>query len=132
MKTKWAIINIWRPIKPITREPLALCDRRTVDPEKDLHEVTLRIAQSDLMKHLNKGDGWSTWNLTFSEKHKWFYASDMTPEEVLLLKIYDSDSKLEGQSRGVPHCAFVMEEESGPERESVEMRCFVFWEDQEN
>ena len=34
---RWAIINLWRPIKPIHRDPLCLCDARSVE-EGDLVE----------------------------------------------------------------------------------------------
>lgn len=40
-RNRWAIINVWRPIKPINREPLAVCDARTVR-ESDLVEAILR------------------------------------------------------------------------------------------
>jgi hypothetical protein len=52
----------------------------------------------------------------------------LTPDEALLLKIIDS--KEEGVARRSPHIAFVCDEDEGPERQSVEVRCLVFWEDQ--
>lgn len=34
---RWAIVNLWRPIKPVQRDPLCVCDARTVE-EGDLME----------------------------------------------------------------------------------------------
>lgn len=61
--------------------------------------------------------------------HSWWYASRMTPDEALLFKIYDS--KLDGRARRVPHTAFAAGDDSGPPRQSIEVRCLVFWEDQD-
>jgi len=52
----------------------------------------------------------------------------MTPDDALLLKIYDS--KKDGRARSAPHTSFKSEEDYGEPRHSIEIRCFVFWEDQ--
>jgi hypothetical protein len=56
------------------------------------------------------------------------YRSGQTPEEVTLIKCFDS--KLDGRARRVPHTAFVnpatVDEEA---RESIEVRALVFSED---
>ena len=128
-KSRWAIINVWRPInQTVHREPLAVCDARSVS-EEDLHEVTLHIAQSKVLKNVNTSNRFLTWTVSANPEHKWYYASEMTPEEVLLIKIYDSE--VDGRARRTPHCAFVTPEDHGPPRESVEVRCLVFWEGDE-
>lgn len=58
----------------------------------------------------------------------WYYKSGLTPDEVLLIKCFDS--KLDGRARRVPHTAFeVPNTEDKEGRESIEVRALVFHED---
>jgi hypothetical protein len=51
-----------------------------------------------------------------------------TPEEVLLIKCFDS--KTDGRARRVPHSSFVDQEfEDQDKRESIEVRALVFHPD---
>lgn len=60
--------------------------------------------------------------------HRWFYLSEQTPREVLLIKCFDS--KVDGRARRVPHSAFVDEANEGESpRESIEVRALVFHPD---
>lgn len=70
-----------------------------------------------------------TWGVAANPSHRWYFASQMTPDEVLLIKCYDS--KEDGRARRTPHSAFKTDLDEGPARESIEVRCLVFWEDQE-
>jgi hypothetical protein len=57
----------------------------------------------------------------------WFYKSNLTPDEVLLIKCFDS--KLDGRARRVPHTAFkIPNTEDKEARESIEVRALVFHE----
>lgn len=141
-QTRWAVINLWRPISPVVeREPLALCDARSV-LESDLFERPLRVYQLDQDKNLagkkisstqaqHRKDNmlWSVKPPEPVERHKWSYLSRMRDEEVVLIKIFDS--REDGSTaRRAPHSAFVTPEDTGPPRQSLEVRCLVFWEDQ--
>ena len=54
----------------------------------------------------------------------------MTPEEVLLIKIFDT-KKNEDMAGRVLHSAFLNPMTSSDQtRESIEVRCLVFYEDQ--
>ena len=123
MKTIWAIINVWRPVKQVTREALAVCDSRSVD-ENDLHEVTSIIPQS-----AGVGKGFGVFYGKANPAHKWYYVSNMKPEEVLMIKCFDS--KKDGRARRCIHTAFQSEYDYGDARQSIDFRCLVFWEDQE-
>ncbi|KAK1496538.1 GA4 desaturase [Colletotrichum tamarilloi] len=125
-KTRWGIINVWHPLKLVQREPLAVCDARSVE-ESDLRPVTTRIVLGKPPNTINKDN--EQWHMVASPQHKWYYASNMTPDEALLIKIFDT--KLDGRARRVPHTAIQTPEDVGPPRESIEIRCLVFWEDQE-
>jgi hypothetical protein len=76
-----------------------------------------------------------TMGVAASDKHQFYYMKDMTPEEVLLLKCFDSRG--EGMENGVkglalrtPHTAFVdpATPEGAPGRQSIEVRCLIFYE----
>lgn len=130
-KTRWSLINVWRPIKPISKDPLALCDALTVRDE-DLMPVTaiLPTKGSGQYANVTKGAGFELYYLRYAPEQTWYYVSAMKPEEVLLLKCFDS-IRDGNTARRVPHSAF-----SNPDtkddvnRESIEVRCLVFYEDQ--
>ncbi|KAI5363740.1 putative hydroxylase/desaturase AsaB [Septoria linicola] len=61
------------------------------------------------------------------DQHKCYYLSKMTPDEVLLLKIADSRPDV---ANFCFHTSFASDEDYGPDRHSIEVRCAVFWEDQ--
>jgi len=130
-KTRWAIINVWRPIHhPVTRDPLAVCDARTVG-ESDLVGVNAILPPRPVeatQEGFDKGKEFETWHVKADPAHRWYYKSQMTPDEALLLKIFDS--KMDGRAKRAPHTSFQTEEDHGEPRNSVEVRCFVFWEDQ--
>ncbi|KAF2170405.1 hypothetical protein M409DRAFT_19227 [Zasmidium cellare ATCC 36951] len=143
---RWGIINVWRPIeRPVTRSALALCDARSV-PDSDLLEVKIHFPDTPMAGEDNKENqapkgsnkdpyayrkpfgAWEVRAPKVEGEHKWYYASEMRPDEALLLKIFDS--KKTGVARRSPHTAFVSPEDHGPERQSLEVRSFVQWEDQ--
>jgi hypothetical protein len=110
------IINLWRPIRgPLRDTPLAVCDARTVKPE--------HLVPSDLVYPNRVGE---TYSVTFAPEHRWFYVPDMSVEDVLLLKCYDS--QIDGRARFTPHTAFAdptTPPDAAP-RESIELRTLVF------
>ena len=64
--------------------------------------------------------------MTYDPEHRWYYVPEMTAQEVLLLKCYDS--KIDGRSRFAPHTAFT-DPNTPPNalpRESIEIRALVF------
>jgi hypothetical protein len=136
VKTRWSIINVWRPINgPVIKDPLAVCDSRTVLDE-ELIPVTANLpAKGTGMKYstITAGQKFELFYAKYNPQHKWHYASGMTSEEVLLIKCFDSirDGKT---ARRVPHSAFVDPKTKDLDfvRESVEVRCLVFYEDQPN
>ena len=67
-----------------------------------------------------------TYSVRYSPRHRWFYLPAMQPEEVLLLKCYDSAT--DGRARFAPHSAFLdpAAPPDAPPRESIELRALVF------
>jgi hypothetical protein len=125
---RWAIINVWRPLhNPVSRDPLAMCDAHSV-PETDLVDMTIMIPKEATHKVVSKGKDIKGFSLRYNPAHQWYYASRMTPDEALLIKIFDS--KKDGRARRVPHSSFSdpNTNRQDPTRESIEIRCLVSWE----
>ncbi|KAK3391230.1 hypothetical protein B0H63DRAFT_411354 [Podospora didyma] len=115
LKKRFQIINVWRPITPILKSPLAVADASSI-PQSDLV-----AARSVYQNH--EGESWT---LRPSPKHRWYFKYKLTPDEVLLIKCFDSDTSV-GMTRRTPHSAFEDPAEADKEeRQSVEARCFVF------
>jgi len=110
------VINLWRPIRgPLRDAPLAMCDGRTVAPGD--------LVASDLVYPNRSGE---TYSVKYSPDHRWFYFPEMTVDEALLLKCYDSET--DGRTRFGPHTAFT-DPTTPPDalpRESIELRTLVF------
>lgn len=114
---RFAIVNLWRPIASTVESwPLAMLDGRTIENED--------LVASDLIYRDKVGE---TYALIHRPRHRWFYFPRLTPDEVVLLKIYDSQT--EGPVRLSAHTAFEDPTSSpdAPARQSIEIRSLVFW-----
>ena len=79
LKHRFQIINLWRPINHAAWDwPLALCDYRSIDVQKDLVPTTLRYPDRD-------GE---TLSVRYNPNHKWKYLKGMEPDEFVLIKWY--------------------------------------------
>ncbi|KAG1883568.1 hypothetical protein F4604DRAFT_1735447 [Suillus subluteus] len=77
LRRRFQIINLWRPISHAAVDwPLALCDFRSVDVEKDLVPVALLYPDRE-------GE---TFGVKYNPNHQWKYLKAMTPEEFVLIK----------------------------------------------
>lgn len=114
--SRWQIINAWRPLKTIQKDPLAVTDSTTV-PESDL--VPLKRLYPGDQEGENcavKADGVS--------HHRWYYIYQQKPDEVLIIKQHDSD--LKAKTRGIPHSSFSFPgTEHLENRNSIEVRAIV-------
>lgn len=111
---RYAVINVWRPIKgPVRDTPLAVCDAQSL-AEEDL------IPTEQGVKH-------EVYLFKFSPKHRWYYFSAMRTDEALLLKCFDSSR--DGRARFTAHTAFddPSAPADAPARESIEVRALVFF-----
>ncbi|RXW11368.1 hypothetical protein EST38_g14488 [Candolleomyces aberdarensis] len=120
LKKRFQIINLWRPINvPAFEWPLALCDYRSVIPEKDALPVSLVYPDRE-------GE---TYGVVHNPNHKWKYLRGMTPEEIVLIKCSDS---IQDGSVAVftPHTGFIdpSTPPDAPHRESIEIRALVFYD----
>jgi hypothetical protein len=116
LKGRVQVINLWRPIRgPVRDAPLAMCDGSSVAKED--------LVASDLIYPNRRGE---TYSVKYNPNHRWFYFPEMTADEALLLKCYDSLD--DGRTRFGPHTAFVdpTTPADAPPRESIELRALVF------
>ena len=117
LQGRYQIINAWRPIKTVRKDPLGVVDATSV-PEADL--VPIQLIYPDRVGE--------TFAVRPNEVHRWHYLGEQTPQEVMLIKCFDS--KTDGRARRVPHSAFVDPRfETYEPRESIEVRALVFHPD---
>ena len=113
---RFEVINVWRSLTPPPQDyPLAFCDQRTNDRADWITCLTREPQLTEEMKHIvavpNAG-------------HRWYFFSDMTPDEVIVFRNYNDD---EHAIPGCLHSAF--HDESARDavpRASFEARFYVF------
>ena len=116
VKRRYQIINIWRPIETILKDPIAVAGAGSV-PDADL--VGAEMTEDDF-----KGESWV---VRHNPDHQWYYKHRMTPQDVLLIKCFDSDTLVARRSL---HSAFEDPAHRDREsRQSIEVRCLVCYED---
>lgn len=122
--------SLWRPLKKVRRDPLAVCDARTVRAAElvKLPRVYPDGARAEnvVVKAAEKPGG--------TCEHKWYWMEGQTEKELLVIKIYDSGDandgwEVDGEKGKVgcsPHCSFhVPGTENEEVRESIENRVVV-------
>ncbi|CAE8734280.1 unnamed protein product [Polarella glacialis] len=130
LKGRWAIINVWRNIRttPVQKLPLGLCEGPTI-PMSDV--ITFEIHYADRV-----GENYFA---AHSKEHQWFYFPEITRDEAVLLKCWDSAGEAFAPKDGstgktVPatfsfHSAFEdpSSKADAEDRESVEVRTIAFF-----
>lgn len=78
LKHRYQILNLWRPIShPAYDFPLAFCDFRSVNKDKDFTPMDLLYPQPP------HGE---TMSVEYNPGHKWKYVRGMEPDEFVLIK----------------------------------------------
>jgi hypothetical protein len=108
LKGRVQVINLWHPINHLVHEA----------PSVRFEE----LVPSDLVYPHRAGE---TYNVAFSPDHRWHYVKEQRPDEVILVKCYDSRTDV---ARFTPHTAFLVSDAppDAPTRESIELRTLVF------
>ena len=79
LKHCFQIINLWQSIShPALDWPVALCNYCSIDL-KDVMPVALIYPNSDFEGEMM--------GISYNENHKWKYYHEVTPEEVILIKM---------------------------------------------
>lgn len=117
LRRRVAFYNFWKPLRRTVEErPLAMCDV-TSSTHQDFITMKLRYRDRDgeifAMRH--------------SPQHHWWYFPRMTPDQVILLKTFDSAT--DGRARFIGHSAFddPNTRPNAPMRESIEIRTIAFF-----
>eukprot|EP00984_Skeletonema_dohrnii_P006235 scaffold2239_cov114-Skeletonema_dohrnii-CCMP3373.AAC.16 len=130
-KRRYAFINVWRSIdqdNPVKDHHLACIDSQTVD-KSELR--TFKIHYADRV-----GENYFACPSSPSneKQHSWCYYPDMTMEEALFIKQWDSRGNIAdgGSERSTfaIHSAFLdpTAPKNAPPRKSIEVRCIVIWD----
>lgn len=151
LQKRFQLINVWRPLgHEAADHPLGVIDWRSAT-KADLTPVNLLYPErndgddDDRGKEklpdaatLQSTDGYKVGGETYSvlpnPKHRFYYVKDMRPDEVMFLKCFDSASAENGGDSSLagftPHTAF--DDPNTPKdakpRQSIEVRCLVFYE----
>ncbi|KAJ9604891.1 hypothetical protein H2200_010280 [Cladophialophora chaetospira] len=114
------IFNVWKPLdNPVYDCPLAVCDGSSINRASDLivcDNVT-KARVGELILPL------------YNPRAEWWYLSEQTPNEVVIMKIVDSaQDEDEIRASCCPHTAFDVPgfDPNSPPRRSIEMRALVF------
>ncbi len=84
LKRRFVNINLWRPLRPVERMPLAVCDASSVSRE-DLVPMRIRNRAELPMGEL------AGFNLAYNPAQLWWFYPDMQPDEVLAFRLFDSE-----------------------------------------
>jgi len=117
LNRRFAIVNVWRSINgPVTDTPLAFADARTV---ADADWIATDLKYPDRTGEV--------YRIAFNPAHRWFYVPNLQPDEILLLKTYDSAK--DGRARFMPHTAFddPATKPGTAKRQSIESRVLAFF-----
>lgn len=110
------IIQAWHILSPPPQDfPLAVCDGSSV-PDDDLLQINYNKFG---IKH-------KAWHAYFSDRQRWYYFPEMTSDEFILFKGYDSEDNYPR----VIHAAFDNRRAypNAKPRKSVEGRFFVYYD----
>ncbi len=117
-KKRWAIVQVWRPIRgKVLMDPLGICDGRSI-PQKGFIRVQRRY----------KDRTGEVYHIAHNPSHIWFHFPQMERHEALVFKVFDSDTSK--PSRFTAHSAFddPQSPSNAPGRESIETRTFAFFD----
>ena len=118
LQGRFAIIQVWRPTRnPVRTNPLAIADARSLRTEE------LIPSQRSYPGRIGE-----TYQITYSPEHRWFYFPEMTRNEAIVFKVFDSEK--DGRARFTAHTSFDDPTCSpdAPARESIEVRTLAFFD----
>jgi hypothetical protein len=117
-KKRWAIIQVWRPIRgKVMTDPLGICDGRTIPPKGFI-----------LVQRRYRDRTGEVYHIAYNPEHVWFYFPEMERDEALVFKVFDTNENV--PTRFTAHTAFddPNAPADAPPRESIETRTFAFWD----
>jgi hypothetical protein len=128
---RFIAFSLWRALSPPPQDmPVALCDGRSVRDDEGTHNTKVDVDEiptgDALFAPIDGEENMSAATIFhYSPAHRWWYFPDMTPDEVIFIKFYDSDHRTAWRC---PHTAF--RDSSRPdarERRSIEYRAIAYF-----
>jgi hypothetical protein len=122
LQKRFMLINVWRPLVPVERSPLALCDASTVARDDLVLAYVKGSVASKTGEEPLTSEGY---NLFHSPRQRWYYFPRLQPDEALVFRLCDSDPN------AIQHTAHTAFEDptSAPDaayRQSYEIRTIAF------
>ena len=123
--------SLWRALSaPPQDMPLALCEGRSVRDDEGTHNTKVDVTEIPTGDALyapiaGEEDMLAATIFHHSPAHRWWYFPDMQPEEVVFIKLYDSDHT---RAWRCPHTAFrdITRADARPRR-SMEFRAMAYF-----
>ncbi len=130
--SRFIATSIWRTFSPPPQDvPLAVCDGRTVAEAEGVRNplvIVDEMPEGDALTAPIPGeeDLIAASIFRYNPDHRWWYFSNMTRDEVLFFKFFDSDHDTTWRC---PHTAFFDNSLPNPvTRSSIELRSIAFFE----
>ena len=129
--SRFIAFSLWRVLSPPPQDmPLALCDGRTVRDDEGTHNTKVDVDEIPTGDALfapipNEENMAAATIFPHSPHHRWWYFADMTQDEVIFIKFYDSDHR---RAWRCPHTAF--RDTTRPDaklRRSMEFRAIAYF-----
>ena len=128
---RFIAFSLWRVLSaPPQDMPLALCEGRSVRDDEGTHNTKVDVTEiptGDALYAPIEGEENMAAATIFhySPAHRWWYFPDMEPDEVIFIKLYDSDH---GKAWRCPHTAFrdTTRPDARPRR-SMEFRAMAYF-----
>ncbi|KAF2773968.1 hypothetical protein EJ03DRAFT_323319 [Teratosphaeria nubilosa] len=128
------LVNVWRPLRTITRDPLGFLVSSSVKAE-DRHEQRFSRPQDTFSVFGRpRGDYWLD-TPSWSEDHEWVFLRHQRPEEPVMFAQWDSRGCEQGGGKFenkycLYHSCFEDEEcRNDRGRASMELKCLVFFDE---
>jgi len=117
-----------RPIKPVKRDPLAVCDWRSLD-KGELQKIDYRALSEQNENGEYIMEAYALLPPQQPEAQRWYWMPEQKEDEVLIIKFADTAAEHNQDiAGGCPHLSPIVEgtEEEEP-RCSIECRVLAFW-----
>lgn len=122
--------HLQRALRTVKRDPIAVCDWRSLDKQSDLVHTENRKPSEINSCGYYIGGAMGGLPPKNPQAQRWYWMPDQTPEEVTIIKFADSAS--ESNPAVAAGCLHGSPEVPGTENEeprcSVETRVYLFWD----
>jgi hypothetical protein len=129
--TRFIAASVWRALsEPPQDWPLALCDGTSLEEDEGVPNTLVIVdelpdRETMLGDMPGEEDGIRATIFRHSPNHRWYYFSNMTSDEAIMLKFYDSDRSTAWRA---PHTAFRDTSFSDARiRKSIEVRVLAYF-----